>query len=59
MKRTFYKKVFITTICILLIITLGIFLQLFVIGEPVDSAQVYCTVSESDQSLELRVAAIE
>ena len=59
MKYGFYKKSFIAIICVLLLIVLGIFLKLFFIGEPVDGAQVHCTASVNNQSLELRVAAIE
>lgn len=59
MKGRFHKKAFITIICVLLVIVLGIFLKLFVLGEPVDGAQVYCTTFVNNQSLELRVSAIE
>ena len=38
---------------------MGIFLQLYVLGEPIDGEQVYCTMSINDQSLELRIVAIE
>ena len=59
MKGRSYKKAFITIICALLLIGFGFFLQLFILGEPVDRAQVYCTTSVNDQILELRIATIE
>lgn len=59
MKGRSHKKALITIICVVLLIVLGIFLQLFVLGEPVDRTQVHCTTSVNDQSLELRIAAIE
>ena len=49
----------ITIICVLTLIILGILLKIFVIGEPVDGAQVYCTTSVNDQSLELRISTVE
>ena len=59
MKVRFHNKASITIICVLLLVVLGIFLQLFVLGEPVDGAQVYCTTSVNGQSLELRIVATE
>lgn len=38
-----------------LLATFGILTKLFVIGEPVDGAQLHCTASVSGSSLELRV----
>ena len=58
MKNTFHK-VLITIICVLLLIVLGGFLKIFVIGEPVDGAQVYIATSVNEQGLELRVETAE
>ena len=59
MKYRFRKKAFIIIICVLLLIVLGTFFKIFVLGEPVDGAQVYCTTYVNDKSLELRVETIE
>ena len=59
MKGISHKKAFITITYALLLIVVVFFLQFFVLGEPVDGAQVYCTTSVNNQSLELRAAAVE
>lgn len=51
-----YIKIIACMIGILLLFVLGSALKLFVIGEPVDSAQVYCEVTVADQNLELNVS---
>ena len=40
-------------------ISLGILLSLFVIGEPIDGKQLYCTTSLNGQTLKLRVEPVE
>ena len=59
MKGRFHKKALTTIICALLLIVFGIFLQLFVLGEPVDRMQVYFNTSVNGQSLDLRIVSIE
>ena len=59
MKSRFHKKVFVSILCILLLMVFGFLLKLFVLGEPVDGAQAYCTASVNGQSLELRIGTVE
>lgn len=42
-----------------LLVTLGILTKLFVIGEPVDGAQLHCDASVNGSTLELRVDTVE
>lgn len=58
-KKKCNVKILAIIIGCLVVIALGIFLKIFVVGEPIDRAQVACEVSVNDQSLELKVMAIE
>ena len=40
-------------------VSLGILLSIFVIGEPIDGKQLYCTTSLNGQTLKLRVEPVE
>lgn len=44
---------------VLLVGALGFIADFYMIGEPVDGEQVYCTASVNGQSLDLRVEAVE
>lgn len=59
MNGLIYKKTLIIGAFALLLVVSGIFLKHFVIGEPVDRAQVYCEVSLSEEDLQLRIQAAE
>lgn len=56
MKR---KSFICTIISIFVMISLIILLSLFVIGEPIDGKQLYCTTSLNGQTLKLRVEPVE
>lgn len=56
MKR---KSFICTIISIFVMISLIILLSLFVIGEPIDGKQLYCTTSLNGQTLNLRVEPVE
>ena len=43
----------------LLVLCVGFAAKLFLIGDPVAGGQVYCTVSENGQDLELQVDTVE
>lgn len=54
------RKSFIgAVISIFVMISLGILLSIFVIGEPIDGKQLYCTTSLNGQTLSLRVEPVE
>lgn len=53
------KKSLLIIMCVLTAVVLVICLNSFVIGEPIDEAQVNCTISEHTNNLELKVTAIE
>lgn len=58
-KNRHNAKVLAIIIGCLVVIVLGIFLKIFVVGEPIDRAQVACEFTVNDQSLELKVMAVE
>jgi len=54
------RKSFIgAVISILVLVSMGILLSLFVVGEPIDGKQLYCTTSLNGQTLKLRVEPVE
>ncbi|MEG1657663.1 MAG: hypothetical protein RR288_01265 [Oscillibacter sp.] len=59
MKKKQYIKILTISISCLAVIILGVLVNLFVVGEPVDGAQVACEISVNDQNLELKVTAVE
>lgn len=59
MKNKLHTKALAIMLGCSVVLILGIFLSVYVIGEPVDGAQVTYTVSVNEQSLELQVAALE
>lgn len=58
MKKS-YKKRLMIIIGAILVFCMGVLIKLFLIGEPVDGEQVYCTTSVNDQELTLQIDAIE
>ena len=59
MKTGYYKKAAAIISGILVFVALGAFLKLYIIGEPVDNAQVYCSTVVDGQNLELRIESAE
>ncbi|MBD5461830.1 MAG: hypothetical protein HDR24_02035 [Lachnospiraceae bacterium] len=59
MKTGYYKKAAAIISGILVFVALGFFLKLYIIGEPVDNAQVYCSTVVDGQNLELRIESVE
>lgn len=59
MKSNHYKKVIAVIIGVSVFIALGVIFKLFIIGEPVDYAQVYCSATVNDQNLDLRIESVE
>lgn len=57
MKKTGYKKVAITAAGLLSTVILGALANFYLIGEPIDGNQVYCTASVSGANLHLQVEA--
>ncbi|MEG0485134.1 MAG: hypothetical protein RR576_06770 [Oscillospiraceae bacterium] len=59
MKKKRHVKILTIAISFLVIIILGVLLNIFIVGEPIDGAQVACEISINNQNLELKVTAIE
>ncbi len=59
MKKTGYKKSAVIIAGVLLVIVLGFAAKLYVIGEPIDGEQVYCTASVNGQNLKLQIETVE
>ncbi|MEG1877880.1 MAG: hypothetical protein RR146_09965 [Lachnospiraceae bacterium] len=59
MEEQIHEKTLLIIVSVLVVVVLGICINSFVIGEPIDGAQVNCTISEHANNLELQVTAIE
>lgn len=46
-------------VCLAVIIVIWIPFKLFIVGEPVDYVQVYCSAAVSGQELKLRIESVE
>lgn len=52
-------KILTAVFSIFIVVVLGLLAKLFIIGEPVDGAQLYCETSTDGASLDLRITSVE